>query len=838
MNDGPPNTGAEAPPRSPSPLGFLLVGLLALGLCLALGWQITAARRAGEATRARVTASFERQVAVSRTILLLLQAESAHRGYVITADPRFLAPYAPARRELGGRFAALDRLYAAQPAQAGRLARLRATVTAKFAEMDAVLRLRDGAGLAAAAARIADHRGRVLMERSRAAADALVAGERDTLARSLAAVAHGRRVIDTWILVALAALFGCVAIGLAVNWRIHRARFRSQHESWDALARLRAVFASTSDAMLTLNPSGSIETANAATERMFGYPPGALVRRDVATLIDLAPGGSGSFADRIGLRDGRFAAPFRSGRTARHRDGHAVPVDVALGAMPLAGGDHVVVALRDVSERHEAERLKDEFVATVSHELRTPLTSVIGALGLLRSGAAGELPGQAQRLADIAENNARRLIRLINDILDIDRIGSGRLSLSRAVIDLDEVAQRGCADAEGLSQQRGVHLHHEPAGVPLPVSGDAERLLQVVGNLLSNAIRFSPAGGTVRIATAHDGTRALLTVSDEGPGVPPEFRDRLFERFSQSAAGAAIPGGTGLGLAISREIAKAHDGALWYDEAPGGGARFSLALDLLPDRPDIPADAPRRILLCEDDADAAAVLATMIAVEGVAVELCGSAREAQAKALSGHYDCVVLDLRLPDASGLTAVRALRAHAETRRLPLIVVSAEAETEGRSPSAHALDVIDWIDKPVDRERLLDALVTALDRAADGRPTLLHVDDDPDMLEVTAIGLAERGRMLSATSLAEARAILAEVTPDIVILDINLPDGSGFELMPALLRADGHAVPTIIYSATDVDADAARPFEAALVKSRRSVEALSDAIRAVLVRAQERG
>src|SRR5262249_27997819 len=156
---------------------------------------------------------------------------------------------------------------------------------------------------------------------------------------------------------------------------------------------------------------------------MLGYGPAELVNRDASTLLDVMDG-EGNFHARVGLINGRLEQSGWHDRTVRHRDGHLVPVDIGLGLMPLPGELHIVAAIRDISEGKAVERLKDEFVATVSHELRTPLTSVVGSLGLLRAGSVGELPDAAHRLVEIAENNSRRLIRLINDILDIEKISS------------------------------------------------------------------------------------------------------------------------------------------------------------------------------------------------------------------------------------------------------------------------------------------------------------------------------------------------------------------------------------------------------------------------------
>jgi CheY-like chemotaxis protein len=234
--------------------------------------------------------------------------------------------------------------------------------------------------------------------------------------------------------------------------------------------------------------------------------------------------------------------------------------------------------------------------------------------------------------------------------------------------------------------------------------------------------------------------------------------------------------------------------------------------------------------MCEPQEDASTELRAMLEEDGCIVDRVVSARELEESARSGRYDALLLDVVLPDGHGLEVVRALRRRPATRDLPIIVV-ASAVQDGDERGSAALDLIDWLDKPVDRLRLVNAVRRAVDHSEVTRPTLLHIDDDLDMLEVTATALADQGRMMRATSVASAREALARRVPDIVILDLNLPDGSGLELLPELLLADGTPIPTIIYSAEDVIPEVRRHVDAVLVKSRRSVSSLARTIRRIL-------
>jgi PAS domain S-box-containing protein len=246
----------------------------------------------------------------------------------------------------------------------------------------------------------------------------------------------------------------------------------------------------------------------------------------------------------------------------------------ALDGSPL----HFVLQLQDISARKADERLKREFVSTVSHELRTPLTSISGSLGLLVGGAAGILPDRAARLVSIAQSNSDRLLRLINDILDIEKIESEAAPFSKTSVDLRALAERAMEALRGYTESFSVDLRLAPGDSSL-VIGDEDRLMQVLTNLISNAIKFSPTGGHVEMRLTRREEKICFSIRDYGPGVPLEFRGRIFGKFAQAdATDTRQRGGTGLGLAIAREIVKKHDGSIWFDSTPGQGATFHIEL--------------------------------------------------------------------------------------------------------------------------------------------------------------------------------------------------------------------------------------------------------------------
>lgn len=246
----------------------------------------------------------------------------------------------------------------------------------------------------------------------------------------------------------------------------------------------------------------------------------------------------------------------------------------------ISGGRFILTA-RDVTHEREIARIKDELVSTVSHELRTPLTAISGALGLMASGAAGELPDRAARLVTVGYRNAERLATLVNDLLDMDKLQSGQLVFRFEQGDLRALLAEAVEQNQPFAEKFGVTLDLAMPAAPLVVRLDPLRIMQVITNLLSNAAKFSPSGGRVRIAPGADGDMARITITDEGPGIAPAFRARLFDRFAQEEGAHQMKhAGTGLGLAISQAIAQAHGGRIELDPAPPPGAIFHILLPL------------------------------------------------------------------------------------------------------------------------------------------------------------------------------------------------------------------------------------------------------------------
>ncbi|HQR99833.1 MULTISPECIES: PAS domain S-box protein [unclassified Polaromonas] len=490
----------------------------------------------------------------------------------------------------------------------------------------------------------------------------------------------------------------------------------------------------------------------------------------------------------------------------------------------------------DVTELKRIDRMKSEFVSTVSHELRTPLTSIRGSLGLISGGVAGELPERVKTLVDIARNNCERLIRLINDILDIEKIESGKMRLDLQVVDLQPLLVQVLAANEGFGAAQNVSLRLNFPEGDLRVHVDTDRLAQVVTNLLSNAMKYSPPGGVVEVDVKRAGLGVRVEVRDHGPGVPEEFRKRIFQKFSQAdSSDTRQKGGTGLGLNISRAIVERLGGSVGFDSKVGVGSTFFFEL------PEWKEAAPRLpvetrvftrpcVLICEDDRDIARLIAMMLDKGGFDSDMVYSASEAMAHLAANRYAAMTLDLKLPDQDGITLIRTLRSQEGTRDLPIVVVSAMAGEGQIQFNNQSLTVSDWLEKPIDENLLIRSLRHAMKGMAEGKPRILHVEDDLDIQRITAAIVQDFATFEFAATLQEARACLAARTYDLILLDLSLPGESGWDLL-ADIEALERPPPVVVFSASEVDRAQGTRAAAVLVKAQTSNDELLQTLQRVL-------
>jgi len=358
-------------------------------------------------------------------------------------------------------------------------------------------------------------------------------------------------------------------------------RKRAEEVLRESQERYRSIIETAQDAFISIDTNGVISDWNSQAELTFGWPRADIIGQSLTETL-IAPRYREAYRQEFRPFLSTEEGPLLNKRlelVALHHTGHEFPVELTIWPGQRGPTHSFNAFVRDISERRAVERMKEEFVAVVSHELRTPLTSMRGALGLLSSGLVGALPEKGQRMLEIAVNNTDRLVRLINDILDIERMQSGKVLLQYRRCEAATLLSQASDEMRALAEKADITIAVSPQ--PLQLWVDPDRLVQTLTNLLSNAIKFSPPQTTVRLSVQRQGENALFTVQDQGRGIPSDKLESVFERFQQvDASDSRQKGGTGLGLAICRSIVQQHGGRIWVESAVGTGSTFSFSLPL------------------------------------------------------------------------------------------------------------------------------------------------------------------------------------------------------------------------------------------------------------------
>jgi PAS domain S-box-containing protein len=595
----------------------------------------------------------------------------------------------------------------------------------------------------------------------------------------------------------------------------------------------RGLLEAAPDAIVVVNQAGDIILVNLQAENRFGYRRDELLGRKVTDIIE-------DFSDRL-IAQVRRPTDDPLGRQigtgielqGRQKDGVEFPIEIMLSPLASSEGVLVTAAIRDISARKRVERLKDEFVSTVSHELRTPMTSIAGSLGLLVGHWASTLPESAARLLAIAQKNSQRLVRLINDILDIEKLEAGRVVFNLALVDVTPLVKQTIEANRGFAEAYGVHVRFEAKSLNCEVRADADRLAQVVTNLLSNAIKFSPAYEKVLVTTERIGEVVRVLVRDHGHGIPAEFKPHVFEKFGQAdATNTRQKGGTGLGLSIVKQIVERMHGEVGFADAPGGGTLFFVDLPTWSDSTgweiDLLAEpGSSRILLCEPDRETAAAMQIQLHQCGFATDLAFTLAAARARAEADDYDAVVLDLDLRDGDGINAILSLREQSRYKDTPIVVVSDDPALWRHDHRVDELNVLSCFSKPINLQQLVLVLATSIASETHKRPCILHLDDDRNVLSLVAHAFGTVADVISVETIKNARQAITNSHIDIALLDLSLGTHSGLELLPDLRDNNGHPIPVIILSVNEIEMPCDGQVQGVLTKSQASLKSLVEVV-----------
>lgn len=519
-------------------------------------------------------------------------------------------------------------------------------------------------------------------------------------------------------------------------------------------------------------------------------------------------------------------------------------------------------------ELEQASQYKSDFLANMSHELRTPLNSLLILSKLLGDNPDGNLTAEQVKYARTIRASGDDLLTLINDILDLSKIEAGHIQIHPEAVSLQRLANDIRQLFQPVADERKVALEVGIADdCPTAIETDRQRLEQVLKNLLSNAFKFTEAG-SVRLDMAMVGEDHLaLAVKDTGIGISPAQQESIFEAFRQADGTTSRKyGGTGLGLSISRELARLLGGAITLQSSPGEGSTFTITIPLaydpaqvaprdaavvsrsneqgpaavepvklrrglrekLEDDRNVLTDARRLLLVIEDDEAFAAIVRDLSREMGFQCILAGTAEEALNLAKEFKPSAVVLDVGLPDESGLTVLDRLKRDDQTRHIPIHVVSAA----DHSQTALSLGAVGYLVKPVERDALAQLLQTLEARLTTTMRRVLIVEDDAVQRDAVGRLLASRDvQTVGVGTAAECLEELRRQTFDCMVLDLSLPDASGFSLLETLSQGDHAYPPVIVYTGHDLSADdeqqLRRYSNSIIIKGAKSPERLLDEV-----------
>lgn len=576
----------------------------------------------------------------------------------------------------------------------------------------------------------------------------------------------------------------------------------------EQLNNMAKIVEQSSDGILTCTADGTIDSWNNGAQGVFGYKDYEIIGKSLSTLIP--PEKASLFQNELQekLQQGKRIDAMET--RLLHKQG--VEIDVLLFAVPwfTESGAYrgCSLTLHNIAARKAAERRVSEFYSIVSHELRTPLTSIRGVLGLLESRTVEAETAEGMELLEVARTSSDRLIRLINDMLDLKKIESGKLELRKTKIDVKQLIANGLAALSGVAEEYKINLVTE-CSEQLHVEADWDKATQILTNLVSNAIKFSPCGETVKVVAERRDSVVRISVCDNGPGIAAKDINRLFDKFQQlDSSDSRNFEGTGLGLAISKALAEEHGGNIGVSSELKKGSTFWFELNLLPEKLSSSgghSKNARKALIVESNATLTQAISKHLQKYNFSFVVTDTVAAAKEQIDAGLVpDLVLLDLQMPDESGLLLLEYMKTKEQFRDVPVIAVSHNNKEEEPHLEGTAF-FMDWIFDPQDEASKTESM-HFLERMLKFTPKckVLIVDDDSELRKVIAAQLTSRGLdCIEATDGKEGLQLIESEAPDLVLLDIIMPELDGFAVVNELRQSkQSSQIPLIIYSCKDLD------------------------------------
>jgi PAS domain S-box-containing protein len=573
----------------------------------------------------------------------------------------------------------------------------------------------------------------------------------------------------------------------------------------------KAILASIADGVVVNDRRGRIIMVNHAAELILDAQAETLIGHDLKSLFKLFTAGAREDilkAMTAILSDPTVQVAPEMAQTMLEIDNRTINAHLAPVMTERREFLGIVTIFRDITKEVEADRAKSDFVSTVSHELRTPMTAIKGYTDLIYSKAVGEINDNQKRFLGIIKNNTDRLTALINDLLDISRVETGRVRFEPETLLLGDVVKNVIEALATNAENREQVLNYRiEAGLP-EIKGDPNRLTQVFTNLVGNAINYTPEGGEISVNVYSVEGAVRADVTDDGIGISPDDLGKVFERFYRADHPVVQESrGTGLGLPIVKMFVEMHGGRVWADSELDRGSTFTVILPLPTVQQkeegleQIWSEATvnlqkRLVLVADDDPDIAELVKLHLEQVGYQTIVAGRGVQVLEIARREHPDLIVLDILLPDMDGRAVLETLKSEPHTSDIPVLILSIVAD----DGDAFDLGAAGYLTKPIDEQELLGAVRAAFAR----RGRILVVEDDVDTIEMMRLALRRVGYTVDiAAEGYEALSLARRWRPQAILLDLRLPGMDGYEALTHLKRSPiTQDIPIIVTSAHVVD------------------------------------
>lgn len=732
-------------------------GVLLLVLLLINAWLDLRAINVIQRNNESVSRTQSMLLSLETTLSLAKDAETGTRGFIITGDESYLQPYRTAVATLPGELKELSEYTAENPKQAELTKQLKNGINRKLSVLKTGIELRRRGGLEAVIANVkkGNNRGKQEMDSLRFLVQQMGDPERDLLLVRLAE--SDRQIQQSRVTFVMASLAACSLLVLSV-WSLTMelsTRRRAEAEIQQQRETLHVTLNSIGDAVIATDRDGNVTFMNPVAEMMTGWPEDEACGAPLDRVFRIEQAGTRTPVDNPALRAMRegLIVGLANHTVLVDRQGREHHIDDSGAPIRGANGDitGAVLVFHDVTSRREIEEqrdrllveeqkartdaeaanlAKDQFIAVLSHELRTPIQPILGWVHLL---SEEDLSVEARKVAlETIERNVRLQARLIEDILDLSRIATGKIQVTHGIVDPAKVVRESVQGQLPTAQAKSISVVMDLEETPLEISGDPDRLHQVVWNLLGNAIKFTPKGGCIHVRLRRKDSNVEIEVQDDGPGIAPDFLPYVFERFRQSdSSSTRTHGGLGIGLTIARQIVELHGGTIQAEsDGEGHGSTFRVRLPIRPFRGETePADEPSlsrnggpapmsslplplaglEIVVVEDEPDSLRLVLTVLRRNGAKARGCASAQEGRDALNQSVPDIVVSDIGMPGEDGYQFIEAVRRRPRERggEVPAIALTAFTGIEDQRRALEA-GFDRHLAKPIEPWDLVEAIV----------------------------------------------------------------------------------------------------------------------------------